>query len=258
MILGHTRIFKRVTKIDNIVFDAVINSMLARSVGQTVGVGLFTRFYDFDQFPQRLLRPPLGWPGPFEAALKGLPEREARAMRLLYGPESGKITYFDIFELLRQSLEAAGIPTVVLLGTHGELEGEDALLTQVIRQIVEGWPPPPFRIAGRDEGCEGENYFLPKAERPGAAFQRVFGQVLRRCGVHCGRGPAVYRPRLSPREQIVETVIPEARDRRVTALRSIYGHSPLIYRSSLTQTRPRPLRVPVVHLYFDVSGSMTE
>ena len=42
VILGHTRLFPRGNKIDNIVFDAVINSMLARSVGQSVGVKLFT------------------------------------------------------------------------------------------------------------------------------------------------------------------------------------------------------------------------
>jgi uncharacterized protein with von Willebrand factor type A (vWA) domain len=75
--------------------------------------------------------------------------------------------------------------------------------------------------------------------------------------VNGGRGPAVYRRRLSARERTIETVIPDARDRRVTALRSFYGHNPLVYRSELNDIRPRPLRVPVVHLYLDVSGSMS-
>jgi hypothetical protein len=35
VILGHTRLFRRVTPIDNIVFDPVINSMLCRTVGRT-------------------------------------------------------------------------------------------------------------------------------------------------------------------------------------------------------------------------------
>lgn len=259
VILGHTRLFSRVTPIDNIVFDAVINAMLARTVGRSVGVGLFTRFYTYDKFPERLLRPPPGWPGCFKGALKGLPEREARAVELLYGPDAGAITYYDIYELLRQSLGdgEAGIPDVVLLGNHGEDPSENSLLTQVVRRIVEGWPPPPFRISGRDEGKDGSDYFLSQTEQPGAAFQRAFAQVLRRCGVNCGRGPAVYRRRLSARERTIETVIPDARDRRVTALRSFYGHNPLVYRSELNDIRPRPLRVPVVHLYLDVSGSMS-
>lgn len=257
VVLGHTRLFPRVTPLDNIVFDAVINSMLARTVGRAVGVSLFTRLYSYNKFPERLLRPPPGWPGCFKAALKGLPKREARAVQLLYGGEGGRITYYDIYELLRQSLGDGRIPGVVLLGSHGGDEGENPLLTQVVRRIVEGWPPPPFRISGRDEGSKGADYFLSKEEQPGAAFQRAFAKVLRRCGVNCGRGPAVYRHRLSVREQAVETVIPNARDRRVTALRICYGHSPTLYRSSLNEIRPRPLRVPVLHLYLDVSGSMS-
>ena len=52
-------------------------------------------------------------------------------------------------------------------------------------------------------------------------------------------------------------MLPNARDRRIPALRSFLGHAPLFYRSELSERRPRPLRVPVVHLYLDVSGSMT-
>ena len=56
----------------------------------------------------------------------------------------------------------------------------------------------------------------------------------------------------------VETVLPNARDRRIPALRSFLGHAPLFYRSESSERRPKPLRVPIVHLYLDVSGSMTE
>ena len=56
----------------------------------------------------------------------------------------------------------------------------------------------------------------------------------------------------------VETVLPNARDRRVPALRSVLGHAPLFYRSESSERKPRPVRVPIVHLYLDVSGSMTE
>jgi hypothetical protein len=56
----------------------------------------------------------------------------------------------------------------------------------------------------------------------------------------------------------VETVLPNARDRRIPALRSLLGHAPIFYQSELSERRPRQLRVPIVHLYLDVSGSMTE
>jgi uncharacterized protein with von Willebrand factor type A (vWA) domain len=58
-------------------------------------------------------------------------------------------------------------------------------------------------------------------------------------------------------QRTVETALPNARDRRIPALRSLLGHAPLFYRSELSERRPRPLRVPIVHLYLDVSGSMT-
>ena len=56
----------------------------------------------------------------------------------------------------------------------------------------------------------------------------------------------------------METVVPNARDRRIPALRSLLGQAPLFYRSELSERKPRPVRVPIVHLYLDVSGSMTD
>lgn len=258
VILGHTRLFPRGNKIDNIVFDAVINSMLARSVGQSVGVKLFTSTNSFDSFPARLLRPPPGWPGPFHEAIAHLPEKEKRAIHLLYGPDDGTLTYHDIYEALRASLTALDLGDLTLLGNHGEESPENPLLTGVVRSIVEGWPPPPFRISGRDQGTNAKDYFLKREEVPGVAFKRAFREVLRKCGIHSGRGPAIYRPRVSLCDRTIETVLPDERDRRITALRSITGVSPLIYRSSIQEPRVRRARLPVVHLYLDVSGSMNQ
>jgi hypothetical protein len=59
----------------------------------------------------------------------------------------------------------------------------------------------------------------------------------------------------SPRS--VETVLPNARDRRIHALRMVLGQDPLFYRSELSEQRHRLVRAPIVHLYLDISGSMT-
>ena len=151
----------------------------------------------------------------------------------------------------------ATLRNAFLLGSHGPEQNEDGLLKEAVRRIVEGWPPPPFRIAGRDEGRSAENFWLRPADKPGSAFRKAFEGVLRKCGIHAGRGPAVYRRQMTSSQRTVETVLPNARDRRVPALRSFLGHAPLFYRSELSERRPRPLRVPIVHLYLDVSGSMT-
>ena len=187
VILGHTRLFPRVTPIDNIVFDAVINSMLSRTVGRTVGTRLFTRTNGYDSLPERLLRPPPGWPDEFEGALAALPYEEQRIIGLLYGPdEPSEITYRDIYELLRQELSGCEVPNVLLLGSHGPEQDADGLLKEAVRRIVEGWPPPPFRIAGRDQGRNAEDFWLRPADKPGSAFQKAFESVLRKCGLRAG------------------------------------------------------------------------
>jgi hypothetical protein len=258
VILGHTRLFPRVALIDNIVFDAVINSMLSRTVGRTVGTSLFTRTNGYDSLPERLLRPPPGWPDEFRAAIAALPKEEQRIIDLLYGPaEPSELTYRDIYELLRSELSGCFAPNVLLLGSHGSEQHTDALLTEAVRQIVEGWPPPPFRIAGRDQGRSAEDFWLQPADKPGSAFQKAFESVLRKCGVRARRGAAVYRRQVTSRQRSVETVLPNARDRRIHALRVLLGQDPLFYRSELSEQRPRPMRVPIVHLYLDISGSMT-
>jgi hypothetical protein len=119
----------------------------------------------------------------------------------------------DLYELLRKELSECEISKVVLLGSHGPEQNEDGLLKEAVRRIVEGWPPPPFRISGRDEGRSAENFWLRPADKPGSAFRKAFERVLRKCGVHAGPGPAVYRRQATSSQRSVETVLPNARDR---------------------------------------------
>jgi hypothetical protein len=145
----------------------------------------------------------------------------------------------------------------VLLGNHGQETPEKPLLKDVVRNIVEGWPPPPQRIAGRDEGASASSYFLDGSQKPGAAFKKAFKKLLRKCGIYTGTGPAIYQPKLTRCERVNETVLPDARDRRIPTLRALTGVAPLIYRTTTWAARVRPARVSTVHLYLDISGSMT-
>ena len=236
----------------------LINSMLSRTVGRTVGTRLLTQINGYDSLPERLLRPPPGWPVEFTGALAALPIEEQHIIGLLYGPaEPSEITYRDIYELLRKELSGCDVPNVLLLGSHGSGQHADGLLKEAVRSIVEGWPPPPFRIAGRDEGRSAEDFWLRRAEKPGSMFQKAFESALRKCGVRAGRGAAVYRRQVTSSPRSVETVLPNARDRRIHALCVVLGQDPLFYRSALSEQRPRLVRASIVHLYLDISGSMT-
>jgi len=61
IILGHTRLLPISSRLDNIVFDAVINAMLCRAFPDPAGIAFFTDFYAADSVPAALLRPALGW-----------------------------------------------------------------------------------------------------------------------------------------------------------------------------------------------------
>src|SRR6185436_8240543 len=61
VLLGHTRLFPRVTPADNVIFDAVINALLCRMFPKREHTSFFTEFYSDAHFPECLLRPPVGW-----------------------------------------------------------------------------------------------------------------------------------------------------------------------------------------------------
>jgi hypothetical protein len=96
VILGHTRLFPRVALIDNIVFDAVINSMLCPHGGENGGHSASHT----DQQLRFAARAAASAPGPndFQHALAALAPDEQRIIGRLYGDaELGEITYRDIF-----------------------------------------------------------------------------------------------------------------------------------------------------------------
>ena len=80
VLLGHTRLFRRVTPLDNLAFDAVINALLCRMFPGRDHTAFFTDFYADDQFPACLLRPPCGWqPGAVAAIPPALENRRTGA-----------------------------------------------------------------------------------------------------------------------------------------------------------------------------------
>jgi hypothetical protein len=61
IVLGHTRLFRRATPLDNFAFDAIINAHLCQLFDDFQGASLFRHTYRADVFPDALLRPPEGW-----------------------------------------------------------------------------------------------------------------------------------------------------------------------------------------------------
>ena len=164
-------------------------------------------------------------------------------------------------------MRASGIP-IVLLGdhsgkSHNGNEDESAIaneaLRQVIRKVVEGWPPPPNPIAGRDEGRDPSDFFLSSNASATPAFLRALGQLLRRAGVlkpGDSRSPRSWKQLTRTRD--VQTVLPQLRDRRAAAWKQLTGNQPLFYQGILAQQQRRLAPQETAHAYLDVSGSMTQ
>ena len=258
VLLGHTRLFSCVTKVDNLVFDAVINALLCRMFPGKAYTSFFTDFYDPSQFPACLLRPPSGWstslyPAP-PSALRGKKMRAlAEVHRSLYSEKGA--TYHDIFEALRYSLTEEMASGVLLLGDHGDggsqfgrLDARSPLLFDMVRQIVERWPQPPDPIRGRSLAKILKLEHIQVSRKPSNAA--VLRNLLRRVADAGQRGRGVL---LAGKDaMIISTPLP-AFDRRSVVL-SALGVPNLLHAAELHDRRP--VHSEKVHVYLDVSGSI--
>ncbi|MEW6278932.1 MAG: hypothetical protein AB1758_09940 [Candidatus Eremiobacterota bacterium] len=250
VLLAHTRLFPRMSEVDNIVFDAVINASLCREFPQPEYLGFFEAINPFDSVPGLLLRPPVGWPeAPRYLALgKHLVKR-------LY-PRPGENPELPSYAELREFLEPLALTKYLLLGDHDWTEGElraldDPLFGETIRRIVASWPTPPVPRGGRSAGGALDKW-LQERSPASAELRRAFARVLRR---------ALLRPTV-PRRHPVEVrepaglgVIPTGFDRLAFA-RQLLGYPATLW----VQRPPRMARRLELHppafVYLDVSGSM--
>jgi hypothetical protein len=249
VLLGHTRLFKRITPLDNLVFDAVINALLSRMFPTPEYTSLFTGFYSSRRFPECLLRPPDRWrPGRPATIPPALKQKELAHLQPLYRSlysEQGA-DYHQLYRALQKTLAGQGVPCR-LLGSHGDEIGElDGALLQAVRGIVEHWPQPPDPIAGRSWASVMRDEAISPLRIP-TNRERLRALLFRvaRPGPGSGtrRSPAPA-PSLSP--------LP-AHDRRAIVLRAL-GVPQALY----THHTPSPGRQAVqpVHVYLDVSGSI--
>ena len=253
VLLGHTRLFARVTKAHNIAFDAVINAMLCRQHPESRWTALFRKLYSPDEFPYLFLRPPRGFPEK-PPALGYLKKEWRGVMTDLYYTNTG--TFSQVFELLvlevarnQDETQHAQIEPL-LLGNHDQdLRGlestDDALVFDAVRRIVERWPQPPDPKVGRSLASVLKESRVPPSTTPP---HRVFRRALL-AAARAGRiaaGPPSPVP--SPAQRAWPT-----RDRRAFA-QAAGGGAPLLYVTSLPG-RPRRAGISKVDVYIDVSGS---
>ena len=245
LLLGHTRLFPRVSILHNIAFDAVINAMIVRTRPDPRWFSWFQRLYSADRFPEFLLRPPDGFPGE-PSFPPGTSTRARLLLTDLYYGNTG--TFQDAFELLLAELPGLGAGEPFLLGSHGGAGSGESLdpgLAEAIARIAARWPPVDARVGRSLAGALQELVRPPAERREEAVLVRALLAAARRGGRRVGSP--------EPASQAALVAWP-SRDRRAFASAAA-GAPPLLYASTL-RGRPRPGGRQPVSVYVDVSGSV--
>ena len=243
VLLGHTRLFPRVTPAHNLAFDAVVNALLCARFPEEAYTSFFTGIYGREKGPLRLLAPP------------GRPVVRPRNLEALHEAlYEGRATADEVFHAIVKEVQLLAIPIDKLLGSHGGADGRwgtegpaDPLVVDAIRRIVEKWPPPRDPIRGRSLADALKSMTLTPGDASGAVLRAARKALLGAAD----RGRRTSRRADGPRP--AEVPLPDPRDRRAGIARAL-GSTPVLYRSELVDRRGR--QDGAAHVYLDVSGSM--
>ncbi len=262
VLLAHTSLYPRVTRAQNIAFDAIINAGLMQHFHTPEYMGFFDKLNPPDKFPHLLLRPPVGWPNNPQYPDDAGPTGTGRILRQLYPPPATRRRsmpfYDEILELIKQDMRDHGIDPdaePMLLGDHNADNGyKNTYLKDVMGRIIQKWPMQ--NIPGQMPGQGGRlgdwqvDPFI--AAQP---TRQAFANVLRLALKH---NPGNFRrkERLPIPGITGQGVLPNPRDRLMPARRLLGAPTTLWAQQGSIKARVPEQRVQA-HVYLDVSGSMS-
>ena len=279
VLLGHTTLYRRTTALHNVAFDALINAGLTRQHPEHAYRGFFEGANPADEFPSLLLRAPEGWPMTPDYEPGVGPAWVPRILRQLYPPYGESVlepTYEELVALLEDHVDEQAraleelLEGVTLLGEHCDVDGSgcsdgdgdgrfggdpmsDPLFGEVVRRIVEKWPPPPRALAGRDAGGDARTHWVSGGSPPASARQ-VFLRALRRALEPDRRGEQQQRRQVQ-RVTVGPGPLPNHADRTLHAKRRLIGPGVLANQQVGLPVRGHDVAQRAL-VYLDVSGSM--
>ncbi|MEL6405922.1 MAG: hypothetical protein AAFR81_16250 [Chloroflexota bacterium] len=260
VMLAHTSLYPRMTKAQNIAFDAIINAGLLRRFHQPEYRGFFEALNPVDKFPHMLLRPPQGWRDrPYYPADIG-PPGTRRVLRQLYPPPGTfrpTMPFYDeILDLIREDMrqkgELAEMP--VLIGDHESNDPyKNPYLKDAMGRVVKKWPMKANEFS-RGDGGDLDNWQID-AHSTNQEIRRAFSNVLK---LALGQDAGEFRrkQRLPVRGITGKGVLPNARDRLIHARKRL-GAPRTLWEQVNTYNARVPEKKVRAHVYLDVSGSMS-
>jgi hypothetical protein len=260
--LGHTRRFKTCGRLDNLVFDCLINATLAKAEPTPERTALFRDFYDEDKFPECFLRPPDVWHPSMRVRLpKAL--KWSRAEGLFFVKDVYRRLWSDVgatdseiraaivqgASSLNQPVDVA-LSQVPLLGGHDESDEVVCTTSEVLgnlvaeeitgKQIKRGISPCDVLSACHESNVAATNHQYSKNRLRGLFACLAHGVGSARLRTKHGMGTGNVSP------------IPH-KDRRAIVQR-LLGTPTLLYNAP---SHDCPLHSSErIHVYLDVSGSM--
>lgn len=265
IILGHTRLFHRLSFAHNIVFDAFINAMLCHQFREPVFLEFFENLNSDTDFPSRLLRPPTGWDNePMQYPVDAR-DNEKAVMTRLYGSDWRTVTYQEIYDLLKVSLKDEDASLCTLLGDHdgSDAMGEkdqtavnDALFKNILGRVVVDWPQKTNWSQG--QGSHVFDYILPKPRSPKTDFLAALKRFLNKARVLQPDRRTPYSWQKTDYHIETMMALPNWRDRHAHSKEVLMGTAPILNKSELEVRRVHWTQRQMSHVYIDISGSMEE
>jgi hypothetical protein len=291
VLLGHTTLYRRTSELHNVAFDALINAGLTRQHPEHAYRGFFEGANPSDAFPSLLLRAPEGWPDTPDYEPGVGPAWVPRILRQLYpawGDDVCEPTYEELVALLSEYVDEQVrtleelLDGVTLLGEHCDVDGtgagarsgsdgcgeggedggsrfggdpmSDPLFGEIVRRIVEKWPPPPFVLSGRDAGGAMRASWVGGGSATGDA-RSVFRRALT-SALEPDRSGARQQRRQLQRVTVGPGPLPNHADRTLHAKRRLVGPDVLANQQISLSVRGQDVAQRAL-VYLDVSGSMS-
>lgn len=245
LILGHTKLFVRHDEIDNIAFDAVINSMLCKMFPKKCYTSFFTNI-NSDSDPIGSILRPIG---------EKTPNNVRPLLEKLYNSDQG--TYYDVYKYIAKMFKTNKIDAKdgkpVFLGNH---DVNNSVINPTLKELLDGiiskWPKE-LTITGRDLGGNVEDKIFGeyKKERKEEIKMK---RLLKKAGINIGY---IYNDRISMSNCLenINTFIPNYKDRSTLTKSYFYNRQLLYKKEEYINTLTKENKSNTI-VYLDVSGSV--
>lgn len=247
ILLGHTKLFKNDSDIDNIVLDAIINSLICKEFPGEEYTSFFTDLYNDSSLPSALLRP-IG---------NNTPKNVKKVLKMLYEGNFG--TYYEIYEFLNENLTNLNIKLdiSILLGNHDSKILKDPIIEEFIKKYEKELTETLKRIKKDKSAGYSTEISKNKTDLKRASKSNInkMNTLLKKALVTSYKYS--YSRHIDRVKDINSMPFINSKDRTFIAKKMAYDFTPVLYNNEITNYRFKNIKHKTL-IYIDVSGSVCD